>query len=120
MALIKWYMKQKHVMRQRVSNKLKRNDNYGLLVDGKMVIKKIFEHIQIHPLQLWKKIHSSGGNLSIDKYSYFDLSNKIATIKPELLKINDDTRKRRAAYAKAKKKFGNSVSLPTRDEIDGK
>ena len=69
----------------------------------KMVIKKIFEHIQIHPLQLWKKIHSSGGNLSVDKYSYFDLSNKIATIKPELLKINDDTRKRRAAYAKAKK-----------------
>ena len=77
-------------------------------------------NIQIPPLQLWKKIHSSGGNLSVDKYSYFYLSNKIATIKPELLKINDDTRKRRAAYVKAKKKFENSVSLPTRDEIDGK
>ena len=71
-------------------------------------------------MQLWKKIHPSGGNLSIDKYSYYDFSNKIAAIKPELLKINDDTRKRRADYAQAKKIFGNSVSLTTRDEIDGK
>ena len=55
--LLNGIMKQKHVMRQRVSIKLKRNDNYGLLVDGKMVIKKY--------LNTYKYTHCSYGKKSI-------------------------------------------------------
>ena len=113
-------MKRKYIMRPNVSIRLKCNSNYGLIVDGITIIQKINQHIEQYPITLWKHLYSSGGNLSLYNNCYYKLRDIIAKSKPKLLEANTKKKRRYEAFRKAKQKFGSNVSIPSRDNLNGK
>ena len=96
----------KYDYRKRLSNKLLCNNRYGLEVNGIIKSKKIYELINLHPKELWKKLYSKGGSiLSLSLPCFKELEEKIKIVEPVLIEVRDKKKRIRRAKAKARKYY---------------
>ena len=92
----------KYQYRVRVSSKLKCDNRYGLEVNGSTKSKKIYELINLYPIDLWNKLYSKGSGLSLSSTCYQELLQKIKIVDPRLIETRDKKKRIRRARAKAR------------------